>query len=333
MKLWKKIMLGILALIVLVVGAGAYSWFNREAPPIRIAEPGVGGQRIMLGTAPANYFAPSTPGRHPAVLLLGGSEGSLKETRNVYARALAAEGYAVLYPGYYLTRDDNRSFNMVPLETFDEALAWMAAQPGIDPNRIAIVGHSKGAEAALLVAARHPEIRAVVAAMPSAVVWQGFDMNAADMSRFQSSWSEAGRALPHVPYDLLAWYEWFASDALLKMYQQSWQRADAYPDAAIPVERMQARLLLICGGQDAVWPSCDMSEAIQARLAATPQQEAQLLRYPDAGHWGFGPINGLYRTDRDALGSMGGTAESDLAARRDQWPQMLAFLSESLSAR
>ena len=131
MKLWKKILIGVAITIFVIVGIGAYFWFNRELPPISVAEPGSGGKRVMLGDVPANYFPVPSPGARPAILLLGGSDGSLREFRNVYARALAANGYAVLYPGYYMTRENNRSFNMVPLETFDQALAWMKKQPEI----------------------------------------------------------------------------------------------------------------------------------------------------------------------------------------------------------
>jgi dienelactone hydrolase len=333
MKLWKKIALGTLLLLVIAVGASAYFWFNRGAPPITVAEPGAGGQRVLLGDVPANYFAPSNPGPHPAILLLGGSEGSLRETRNIYARALAAQGYAVLYPGYYKTREDNRSFDMVPLETFDRALVWMAARPEIDASRMAVIGHSKGAEAALIVASRHPEIRAVVAAMPSDVVWQGFDFNATDMSKFRSSWSLKGQPLPFVRYKLLSWYEWFSSDALTKMYRQSWEQAARYPQAAIRVDQINAKILLVCGGDDLIWPSCEMARAIQARAPPASKESFALLSYPQAGHWAFGPVENLHSSDTENLGQMGGTAEMDMAARKDQWPKLLAFLRQSFDVK
>ena len=330
MKLWKKITLGALLLVIAVIGAGTYLWFNRELPPIEVAGPGEGGQRVMIGDMPANYFPSAGPGPSPAILLLGGSEGSLKETRNVYARALAAQGYAVLYPGYYKTREDNRSFDMVPLEGFDEALTWMRSRPEIDKSRIAVIGHSKGAEAALLVASSHPEIRAVVAAMPSDVVWQGFDFNATDMSKFRSSWSREGRPLPYVRYIAPHWYEWFSGEGLIKMYRQSWAKADRYPEAKIPVEKIDASVLLICGGRDMIWPSCEMARAIQSRLQSTQQKSVVVLPYPEAGHWAFGPVDHLHASDRQNLGQLGGTAKTDMAARQDQWPRVIAFLEKSL---
>lgn len=333
MKLWKKMLIGVVVVLLSLVGVGAYFWFTRELPPINVAKPGPGGERVILGDTPANYFPASGTGRHPAILLLGGSDGSLREFRNVYARALAAKGYAVLYPGYYMTRENNRSFNMVPLETFDQALAWLKTRPEIDADRIGIIGHSKGAEAALLIASRHPEIKAVVAAMPSDVVWQGFDFNSTDMSKFSSSWSEGGEPLPFVEYKLLSWYQWFSSDALTRMFRQSWEQAAAYPNAAISVDRVKADLLLICGRQDMIWPSCAMARAAKKRFGADGTRNATLLDYPDAGHWAFGPINNLQSYDKSLLGEIGGTPASDMAARRDQWPKTLDFLAESLGGK
>lgn len=330
MKVWKRLLLAVLVLLVGVAGVGAYFWFNRELPPISIADPGKGGERVMLGDVPANYFPAAGPGRHPALILLGGSDGSLREFRNVYARLLAAEGYSVLYPGYYMTREDNRSFNMVPLETFDRALEWLKGRPEVDGQRIGIIGHSKGAEAALIVASRHPDIKAVVAAMPSDVVWQGFDFNSTDMGKFSSSWSEGGRPVPFVKYKLLSWYQWFSSDALSRMYRQSWEQAASYPGAAIALDKIGGDVLLICGGQDMIWPSCPMAEKAKEKLEAAGAQSTTLLAYPDAGHWAFGPTKNLQAYDQRTLGQTGGTAETDLAARADQWPKLLGFLKQNL---
>ncbi len=332
MRTRSKIGIGCLAIVLLIVGAGAWFWFTREPRPIVVAEPGDGGERMMLGEAPANFYPAGGPGAggdaSPAILLLGGSEGGLKETRNALARQLAAQGYAVLYPGYYMTREDNRAFELVPLETLDAALAWLAAREGVDPARIAVVGHSKGAEGALLVASRHPEVAAVVAAMPSDVVWQGFDFAGMDQSAMDSSWSAGGEPLPYVPYILPAWHEWITGGmgTLGKMYRTSWDARGQYPEAAIPVERIEAPILLICGEQDSLWPGCAMARAAQDRAS-----EAELLAYDDAGHWAFGPLEGLHESDRAYLGQMGGTAEGDMAARRDQWPKILAFLDRALA--
>lgn len=327
MRRRSKIGIGCLVIVLAIVGMGAWSWFTRKPRPIVVAEAGAMGERVMLGDVPANFYAGTGEGPRPAILLLGGSEGGISESRNVYARQLAAKGYSVLYPGYYATREANRSFEKVPLETFDNALDWLAAKEGVDKARMGVIGHSKGGEAALLVASRHPELRAVVAAMPSDVVWQGFDFGAMDMSKFGSSWTAGGKELPYVPYVTLPFTEWITGGraALAKMYRQSWEARAKYPGSQIAIEEIAAPILLICGGKDQIWPSCLMAEAARDRAPS-----ATLLAYPDAGHWGFGPVSDLAEGDRKYLGFMGGTAETDMAARQDQWPKILEFLDRNL---
>lgn len=328
MRRRNKIMLGLAGAAALVMGFGAWSWFNRPPPPLVVAEPGDGGERIMLGDVPANFFPGKGAGRRPAVLLLGGSEGGLRPYRNDYARALSDAGFAVLYPGYFATREDNRAADSIPLETFDAALAWLRQRGNVDPAAISVVGHSKGAEAALLVASRNTGIAAVVAAMPSAVVWQGFSPTGADIAEFGSTWTIGGKPVDYVPYVVPAWYTWLfeRDDALIKMYRTSWAARARYPEAAIPVERITAKVLLICGGQDKVWPSCDMARAARDR-AARAGKTIDLLEYQQAGHWGFGPLAAAQPADRKMLGRFGGSSAADLQARQDQWPKVVDFLN------
>ena len=326
-----KLGIGCLGIIVLVLAVGAFMWFNREPRAIVVAEPGAGGERVMLGQAPANSYPGSGDGPRPAILLLGGSEGGLKETRNVFARQLAAEGYSVLYPGYTATSEATRAFNMVPLETFDAALDWLAARPGIAIGPVAVIGHSKGAEGALLLASRDTRIGAVIAAMPSDVVWQGFSFDEIDMSDLKSSWSTGGKPVAYARYEMPAWYEWMTGATMLGMFENSRVAANDNPTSFIAIAKTQAPVLLICGEQDNLWPGCDMARNLRERAAAAGGPEVELLTYQNAGHWGFGASENLDESDTRILGQMGGTAEADLAARKDQWPKMLAFLKKSLA--
>lgn len=327
MRKRNKVGIGCLTIIVIIAALIAWMWFSREPRPIVVDDPGELGQRVTINDIPANFFAGSGDGPRPAILLLGGSEGGLKEYRNVYARQLAAEGYSVLYQGYYATNESNRSLAAVPIETFEKAIDWLKAREGIDGERIGLIGHSKGAEAALLIASRTPSVKAVVAAMPSDVVWQGFDFDAFDMSQFGSSWSKNGQDLPYVAYVDLPWSDWMneGAGAIGKMYKLSWDARVNYPGSSIPVENIDAPIMMICGEQDTIWPSCAMARAAEERA-----QNATVYSYQDAGHWAFGPASNLSEGDKRYFGQMGGSQDADMAARKDQWPQILAFLEESL---
>ena len=61
-------------------------------------------------------------------------------------------------------RNDRADFMSMPrfAEDVDAAVAWLRARPDVDPDRIALVGHSVGGGACLLAASRDPRIAAVV---------------------------------------------------------------------------------------------------------------------------------------------------------------------------
>jgi dipeptidyl aminopeptidase/acylaminoacyl peptidase len=81
------------------------------------------------------------------------------------AGPLHAAGYSLLLlDARCHGKSDGDSFASLPrfAEDVDAGLAWLAAQPEVDPQRLGIVGHSVGAGAALLAASRRRDVRAVV---------------------------------------------------------------------------------------------------------------------------------------------------------------------------
>jgi dienelactone hydrolase len=89
--------------------------------------------------------------------------------------------------------------------------------------------------------------------------------------------------------------------------------------------------MLICGGRDRVWPSCAMAAAVAARLQARGfPHPVQFLAYPRAGHAVFGPPLDPSSPDYADLGSLGGSAAANDAARQSAWRDSLAFLDAAL---
>lgn len=111
------------------------------------------------------WFIPAGgEGRAPTVAILHGWGGNA-EMMLPLAGPLHAAGFASLFlDARCHGRSDEDTFASMPrfAEDLEGGLAWLAARPGVDAQRIAIVGHSVGAAAALLVASRRNDLAAVV---------------------------------------------------------------------------------------------------------------------------------------------------------------------------
>ena len=309
------------AMLALGATAGARAAPARPAwlPVPVVGDPGPGGRRVETKGVFGNYFAGGATGRRAAILFIGGSEGGLAPGGGAIVKGLVGAGYDVFYVCYFGCPGTPQQLASVPMETFDRALKWLKAQPGVDPARIGIVAGSKGSEAALLVAARHPELRAVVAGMPSSVSWPAIDPSGPPTP----SWTLADKPLPFLPYAVAA----FAKGGVFGLYNEALPNERRFAGAVIPVERIAAPLLLVCGEADTLWPSCKMADEIAARRAAHRKPAPTILRYPNAGHGVFGPPP---PTAVPALAQLGGTPDGNLAARTDSWPKVLAFLAARL---
>ena len=294
----------------------------QQIPPVVVAPPGETGRRITDDGLLGNYFPARQKG--PALLALAGSVGGLSVPMNDFSKALQAEGYSVLHLSYFRAPGQSPRLELMPLEYFDTALAWLKRQPEVDATRLGIVGASKGAEAALLVATRHPELKAVIAALPSSVVWPGIVWEGTT-EKIGSSWTEHGKPIPHLPH---VPYDARKGGTMADNYAVSLRAFAQHPEAVIPVERITGRLLLVCGEQDEILPSCPMSRQIQERLIAHRRPEATLVAYKDAGHRAFGiPLP----PDHPALARGDAIAKSLNGVLADSWKQAQAFLAAHLS--
>lgn len=110
------------------------------------------------------YLPPQGPVPAPAVAILHGWSGNA-ETMLPLAAPLYQAGFAVLlFDARCHGRSDGDEFASLPrfAEDLDHALDWLAAQPEVDRHRLVALGHSLGASAALLSAARRRDLAAVV---------------------------------------------------------------------------------------------------------------------------------------------------------------------------
>ncbi len=220
--------------------------------------------------------------------------------------------------------------NICPWSTSRPPSTTLRARPDVDPARIGLVGTSKGGEAALLIASRYPEVKVVVAGVPSSVVWQGINMK--DHGDRSGSWTENGKPVPFLAYDTSVPFDpanWLKS--IHDGYTRSIAKIDQNAEAVIKVERIDGPVMLVCGRDDALWGSCAMSEAIVTRLKTKGfKYNVRLLAYPNAGHAAFGPPVPADSPGSSQFPMYGGDIPGNLAARADGWDKATAFLAFAL---
>lgn len=253
---------------------------SREITP---AADGISGQLFLP--------APGTP-RHPAVLVFGGSEGG--NVLRPVAALLASHGYPALAIAYFKAPGLPDTLEDIPLEYFATAARLLAAQPGVDPDRLVTLGYSRGTEAALLLAQNHPDLfHGTIVYAPSAQVHPGLPDPA------NAAWTKDGKPVTQVD---------------------------------IPLDRVDGPVLSIAGEADLLWSSISGARQIAGTLDAAgtghPHQE---LVFPMAGH-GVGVHPYVAQGTRVLLPDgieldLGGTRAADAAARAEGWPKVLALLA------
>nr|WP_262904710.1 alpha/beta fold hydrolase [Hymenobacter lucidus] len=187
------------------------------------------------------------------------------------------QGYPVLSLAYFKVPTLPAELENIPLEYFATAMKWLAQQTPGKRKGILVVGWSKGAELALLLASRYPAVKGVVAISPSSVVWAGI---LKDWKKTPgSSWTAQGRPMPSVPFNATG------ATSLLTLYANSLQNQPAATAAAIPLERSKAAVLLLSSSQDDIWPAALMCEQLMARLQEKKYTRSyRHLNYPELGH-------------------------------------------------
>ena len=208
-------------------------------------------------------FAWFVPGAHtgkgPAVVVMHGW-GANASMMLAALRPLHTAGFSVLMiDARCHGLSDDASFTSMPrfAQDIEAGIDWLQRHPEVDPQRIALMGHSVGAGAALLSARHRPDIRAVISVSAFA--------NPREVMR--TFLAEA-----RIPYPVLGWY-------VMRHVQNV---IGAHFEEIAPltsITKVQAPVLLVHGRQDTVVPYTD---ALRLKAAAAHPQTTTLL--VDSGH-------------------------------------------------
>ena len=300
-----------------------------------VAAPGVTRTEVRDDGLYATFFTPSGEEPHPAIMLLSGSGGGLSEPQ---AALYASHGYCALALAYFHIGHLPPDLSGIPLEYFERGIAWLEARPEVDADRLAVGGTSRGGELCLLLGSRYPQFKAVVANVPSAVVYGS--VGGGEDGHMKPAWTYRGEAIPFLHSRPRHLPEYDSTDekgfALTPIYLRSLERPDLVRQATIPVEQINGPVLAVSGKEDAMWPSSVYSDMVMERLAEHmhPYPD-QHLAYEGTGHsvgqpWWPTTITKTLHPVTQNLFALGGDPQQSAHARADAWSKTLAFLKANL---
>jgi dienelactone hydrolase len=285
-------------------------------------------------------FNPDGPGPFPGVLLFSGSGGGVG-TVQCTASLLASRGFAAFALAYFNYPGLPAELVDIPLEYFRDAIGWMTANQHVAGGRVAVMGASRGGELALLLGSSYPaEVAAVVAMVPSGVVWRGLTK---DGSAGTVAWTRGGQPVqPLLADSAVEPAPAYRDGAVVLTPSFEARLAAASPAeltaAEIPVELSGGPVLLLSAEDDALWPSAALADiAVRRGRERGAGHPIRHLSYPDAGHVftrpaGFAvPANSVHPVTGENI-AYGGSAAGNAHASADSWQQILAFLRASLPA-
>jgi len=299
------------------------SWLMKGVARIPVNDEGLHGV----------LFMPSGKGPFPGIMIVTGSGGGANERS---AALWANHGYAAFALAYFAYEGCPDFLVEIPLEYFEKGFQWMAKNPRIDGNRLAVSGASRGGELSLVLGATLRMVKVVIAYVPSSVVWAGFGGENAGL---KASWTYQGKDVTFIKegeeIDLKAIY----GDNPIPLtpgFLKSMELVDEVEASTIPVEKIQGAILLISGEDDQMWPSTLFSNRVMDRLTKFNFPHPYVhLSYPQAGHGISNPYIPLsppaiiHPVDK-GLYALGGKPEQQAYANEDSWEKALAFLNSNL---
>jgi dienelactone hydrolase len=240
-----------------------------SSSPVLIDEPVsfTGGDGVRLS---GELLAPAGGGRHPAVVMIGGSGASSREAYREQAEFLAEHGVAALIydkrgAGESGGSSDYRYSQLA--EDARAAVTMLRARPEVRPAGVGVWGFGEGASIAPMVAAANPSVAAVMVVSPSALA-----------PASQQEWA-VRRALSVGGADAgvgaVSRYYAVASDA---------SSPDLRTDPTGSWRRVSQPVLAVWGSADHLVPIHDSAVALRGALPPSAGAERLFRTFPGASH-------------------------------------------------
>lgn len=220
---------------------------------------------------------------------------------------------------FFAYDDLPRVLAQLDLEYFEEAVELLLQHPKVRGPGLGVVGVSKGAEVALAMAAFLPQVVATVWINGTAFL-HGNPLVYKELR------------IPPIPHytERILFTELGAMDNSAIFADP---RDPAYRTSAIPVEKIQGKVLFVVGEADRSFNSKLFAELALARM---PPESGRILSYPGAGHLIEPPGSPLCSTSSirgtPRPVAWGGEPQPHARAQEDSWREILQFLELQLGS-
>jgi len=315
----------LLSLFVIVVMLAGYQYLDA------LLFSGIKPLKIKDQNFTANFYAKENIKNKAVIILIGGGNWG-----NYWSQEFAKANYVGLSLPYHRLEGLPALMEEIPLDYFEKAIDWLKKQPEVNSNKIIVMGASRNAELALLVASYYPEtVHGAIAFSPSSVSWSNTVLPY-NSDTLKPSWIFKNDEVPFIPMEKI---KGGFSDAIetLPYWKQGLLDTIAVQKASIPVENIKGPILLLSGLDDAVWPSAMMSDLIENRIKNNAFEfDFENIKYKNACHLISGNPNQsssirqgeMWIDGKNYAFNFGGSNEGDAMARKDAFTRIFQFLSK-----
>lgn len=279
-----------------------------------------------------NLYAPAAPGSYPSVMILSGSDGGNEAHAASY---LAGKGYLVLALSYFNDEGLNEHLEKVDLAYFKRAADYLSHHEKSN-GKVNLAGYSKGAELALLLGSVFNCFQSIVAGSASNYVTSGMK---GGIFAPVPGWMLDGEALPYLKMKFPVSFMFSTIKNYIRKrpmyFLEIWKKSlgrKSVSEYKIRVDKIDAPLLIISGGDDMLWPSGNFNDEIQKERN---NENDIYLSYKKAGHFISFPYS-FYQSpanvhmDLDGMIiNFGGTKHENAQAAEDSLGKILAFLEQN----
>ena len=337
-KLFFRIFLIVIILVVLVfilriyndhkykdINALNFPKYYRDVTNISLYPTDIDGVDVTYvdeGEMQGFRLVPKEKSHKGLVICFGGADGGPNFEN---AEILAKEGYETFALFMFGMKNQEQTLRKIPLEQFEDVISYI--NKNIKDNKpISVLGASKGAEYALNLACKYPEIDNLILIAPSSYNFAGLDFK-----DYGSSWTYKGKELPYIDIKKSSFNSFLKNIIVPNIIKSPISYKETYNSAIeedstsqeklISVKGVKANILMIVGEDDLMWDSLAMANKIKEQ-----NSKAKIYSYKGAGHIFAG--NGILNLGKIRVAT-GGTIEGNEKARSESRKTIDAFLKEN----